>query len=154
MRRQRILEYEEFWLEELGEAERSLILSAKAAAETAYAPYSGFPVGAAARLRDGRILTGNNQENAAYPSGLCAERVLLFYLGGQSLIPEVEALAVCAPRSTQPIMPCGACRQVIYEYEQRSRAPWQFFFAGNSNLVFRFIKAETLLPFPFVWKPF
>ncbi|MEN3041033.1 MAG: cytidine deaminase [Bacteroidia bacterium] len=154
MHKRRQIEYEELLVEKLGAEDRQLILSAQEAAKAAYAPYSGFPVGVAVRLRDGGILVANNQENAAYPSGLCAERVLLFYLGSQSLISEVDTLAVYAPQANMPIMPCGACRQVIYEYERVSAGSWKFLFAGACPFVYRFIGAENLLPFPFVWKPF
>lgn len=100
--------YEELSWAELSPGEAELLKAAEAAAQKAYAPYSGFPVGAAARLIAGEIYTANNQENAAYPSGLCAERVLLFYLGAQGLVPQIQALAVCAPKLPHPVMPCGA----------------------------------------------
>lgn len=153
MQRRVHLVYEELGWEELSPADRALVEAARAAAGQAYAPYSGFPVGAAARLRDGRLFTGNNQENAAFPSGLCAERVLLFYLGSQQLLPQVEALAVFAPHSPTPVMPCGACRQVLHEYEQLSQTSWTYIFAGAPPTVYRFIGMENLLPFAFVWKP-
>ncbi|MCX8113028.1 MAG: cytidine deaminase [Bacteroidia bacterium] len=149
-----ILSYDKLTLSELEEGEQMLVQSAKEAASGAYAPYSKFGVGAAIRLRDGRLFTGNNQENAAYPSGLCAERTLLFYLGAQKLVPHIQALAVFAPRSEGPVMPCGACRQVMYEYESLAQRPWILIFAGGeTDLVYRFVGVDNLLPFAFLWRP-
>ncbi|MCX7606527.1 MAG: cytidine deaminase [Bacteroidia bacterium] len=145
--------YEELHEDTLSAPEKELIQAAAKAAEHAYAPYSKFHVGAAVRLRDGRIYTGNNQENAAYPSGLCAERTLLFSLGAQSLISSVEILAVYSPHSLSPVMPCGACRQVMHEYQEKSQNRWVLLFAGASSLVYRFVGVESLLPFAFVWRP-
>ncbi|MEN2993618.1 MAG: cytidine deaminase [Bacteroidia bacterium] len=153
MERLWMLRYEEISWEDLSPEEREVVIAARQAAERAYAPYSGFPVGAAARLRDGRLYLGNNQENAAYPSGLCAERVLLFSLGAQGLVPEIEILSVYAARLEEPVMPCGACRQVMYEYQQRSPAPWRLLFSGGlSPRIYRLIGAEGLLPLAFRWK--
>jgi cytidine deaminase len=81
--------------------EQAILEQAQAAAQRAYAPYSGFAVGAAVRLRDGSIFTGNNQENLAYPSGLCAERVVLFQVGAMGKAPQIEALAVYAPKASR-----------------------------------------------------
>lgn len=153
MERRVHLIYEELSWEELSPADSALVEAARTAASQAYAPYSGFPVGAAVRLRDGRLFTANNQENAAFPSGLCAERVLLFYLGSQGLLPQVQALAVLAPHSPAPVMPCGACRQVLHEYERLGQTSWVYIFAGAAPLVYRFSGIENLLPFAFVWKP-
>lgn len=153
MQHQLILAYEEIARTDLLPEEKALLAAAEAAARQAYAPYSGFPVGAAARTTDKRLWASNNQENAAYPSGLCAERTLLFYLGSQQLIPAVEALAVYAPHSPGPVMPCGACRQVMYEYEQLGNQPWLLIFAGATSVVYRIRGVPTLLPLAFVWKP-
>lgn len=153
MERKWSVSYEELTWAQLSPAEAALLTAAQAAAEKAYAPYSGFPVGAAARLLTGETYTANNQENLAYPSGLCAERVLVFYLGAQGLIPQVEALAVYAPKLPHPVMPCGACRQVLHEYQQMSLRPWTLIFAGRSPIVYRFEGVESLLPFAFVWRP-
>lgn len=144
--------YEALTWTDLSSEMQEVVKAARHAAEKAYAPYSGFPVGAAVRLHDGRIFTGNNQENAAYPSGLCAERTLAFYLGSQHLIQEVELLAVYAPLSEGPVMPCGACRQVLHEYEHLCGRPWVCIFAGASPTLYRFIGIQNLLPFAFVWK--
>lgn len=153
MKRILSITYEELTAEELLPEEYNLLQAAKEAARQAYAPYSHFPVGAAVRLRDGCIFTGNNQENAAYPSGLCAERTVLFYVGSQGLISEVEMLAVYAPKLHAPVMPCGACRQVMYEYEKLAKSPWTLIFAGASEHIYRLSGVENLLPFAFVWRP-
>ncbi|MCS7152995.1 MAG: cytidine deaminase [Bacteroidia bacterium] len=146
-------EYEKLLWAELSAEERELVELARKSAERAYAPYSNFPVGAAARLTDGRTFTGNNQENAALPSGLCAERTLLFYLGSQNLIANIEMLAVFAPKSPEPVMPCGSCRQVMYEYEHEAQREWILIFAGAAEYVYRFVGVKHLLPFAFVWRP-
>ena len=106
--------------DELNEADRSLMKTAMEATARSYAPYSHFSVGAAALLNDGTIVTGTNQENAAYPSGLCAERTTLFYANSQYPDQAVETLAIAARNERgefleEPIPPCGACRQVMLE---------------------------------------
>ncbi len=120
--------------EELCESDRQLIDVAKHATERSYAPYSHFRVGAAVRLSDGTVVTGTNQENAAYPSGLCAERTALFYAGSAYPDKAVEALAIAAyteERFTEsPIAPCGACRQVMLEVEQRYQRPIRLLLYG------------------------
>lgn len=139
--------------DELPAADRNLLTEAARASQSAYAPYSSFRVGAAVRLTNGTIVTGSNQENAAYPSGLCAERVALFY--AQSHYPEmaVEALAIYASASDfilkEPVTPCGACRQVIAEYENRHRNPVRIIMASGDGLVKVVKGAETLLPMMF-----
>jgi len=113
-------------LDELSEEEKSLIQMAKTASSKAYAPYSSFQVGAAVLLDNGEILTGNNQENAAYSSGLCAERVALFYANARFPDAKVLTLAIAAQNmlgfSNQPISPCGSCRQVLLESENRYKS--------------------------------
>lgn len=113
--------------EELSAADRELIDAACQATHRSYAPYSHFSVGAAARLSDNTIVTGTNQENAAYPSGLCAERTTLFYANSQYPGQAVETLAIaarneCGEFLEEPIPPCGACRQVMLETENASNA--------------------------------
>ena len=109
--------------EELAEEDRILIEKAKAATKGSYAPYSGFCVGSAARLKNGTIVIGSNQENVAFPSGLCAERTTLFAANAQYPDQPVVSLAIAARNkdgfTAQPITPCGACRQVISEVEKR-----------------------------------
>ena len=114
----KVCAFEEFSIED-----RELIDESRKATARSYAPYSKFNVGAAVRLADGTIVSGNNQENAAYPSGLCAERTTLFWANSQYPNESVETLAIAA-RTEQgelevPIPPCGACRQVILETEKR-----------------------------------
>ncbi|TND02598.1 MAG: cdd [Bacteroidetes bacterium] len=112
---------------ELPELSRNLLAEARKAAEKAYAPYSEFHVGAALLLENGTVVTGNNQENAAYPSGLCAERVAVFAAGAQ--FPDIPAQAIAISCKTPhfsidtPLSPCGACRQVLAEYESRHKQP-------------------------------
>ena len=113
--------------DECTEVEKKLIDAAKESTSSAYAPYSNFKVGAALLLENGEIVTGNNQENAAYPSGLCAERTAVFYANAQYPNQKVEALAVAAFYSGEftddLISPCGSCRQVLLEVESRYNSP-------------------------------
>ena len=121
-------------LAELPEEESRLMEAAIKATGQSYAPYSKFHVGAAALLEDGTIITGSNQENAAYPSGLCAERVALFHAGHQYPDMPVVALAIAAAtngRQVESISPCGACRQVLLEAEQRYGKPMKVLLCGT-----------------------
>jgi len=126
------------------------------AARNAYAPYSKFQVGAAARLANGDVVTGNNIENAAYPSGLCAERVTLFSAMAQYPGVPIEALALTAYSSTQsinePVAPCGACRQVMVEVEKVSKCPLRVLCQGDKGPIMVFDGVETLMPFIFLDK--
>lgn len=110
-------------LEELPGSWRDLVLNARQASFNAWSPYSGFMVGAAVRLESGRIISGNNQENAAYPVGLCAERTALFYANANFPHDAVEMIAVSAQNSgglvLKPVKPCGGCRQAMLEVEVR-----------------------------------
>lgn len=145
-----VYEYETVW--ELSETDKDLVLAAREAAGKAYAPYSGFHVGAALKLADGQIVTGNNQENAAYPVGLCAERVALFH--AHACFPEVavEVIAVTAFTKngivSQPVKPCGSCRQALVESEFRFRKPMRIILDGN-NKIQVFEGMDNLLPFAF-----
>lgn len=137
---------------ELSEEDRQLVQAAKDATSTSYAPYSHFNVGAAARLANGVIFTGSNQENAAYPSGMCAERTTLFAANAHHPDLPVVALAVAASTNgsflSSPIPPCGACRQVILEVEQRYHQPIRILLYGTDGVhVVDSIKA--LLPLSF-----
>ena len=122
--------------EELTAEEQHLIQLAIEATEHSYAPYSHFCVGAAVRLDNGIEIAGSNQENAAYPSGLCAERTALFYAGAQHPDQPVRMLAIAA-RGTdgelteEPTGPCGACRQVIIESETRAKDPIRILLYGK-----------------------
>ena len=140
--------------DELSESDRQLVDAAKEATFTSYAPYSKFNVGAAARLSDGTIVTGSNQENAAYPSGLCAERTTLFYAGAHYPDKAVVALAVAARSESgytaTPIPPCGACRQVIIETEKRHKAaPIRTLLYGDKGTYVIEGGAGALLPIQF-----
>lgn len=133
--------------DDLPEKDKMLLLSARDAGHNAYAPYSGFRVGAAALLENGEIIRGNNQENAAYPSGLCAERVALFYASANFPFIGVKALAI-SNVNNKDTKPCGACRQVIAEYEDLSGMPIRIILdGGNSITVFEGI--DNLLPLRF-----
>ena len=115
-----------YTVDELGESYRRLYELAYGAAREAYAPYSRFCVGAALLLENGEIVCGNNQENAAYPSGLCAERTALFYAGARFPDVPVAVLAIAALKAgkrTDSVTPCGACRQVMLEMERRHGRP-------------------------------
>jgi cytidine deaminase len=140
-------EYEN--LGELPEKDQSLIIEARRITALAYAPYSGFHVGAAVLLANGMIITGNNQENSAYPSGLCAERVALFYANANYPDSEVKAIAISAAKNgtlvNEPLKPCGACRQALAEAEVRFGTPIRIILDGqDSILILQGI--ESLLP--------
>lgn len=133
--------------------DRELLDAAVTASRSSYSPYSSFEVGAAVRLTDGKIITGNNQENAAYPSGLCAERVALFYAQSQYPGTAVDAIAIFASSREfllkKPVTPCGACRQVIAEYENRHQHKIRVIMANGEGLVQVVESAESLLPLMF-----
>ena len=139
--------------EELCEQDRKLIDAAKHATERSYAPYSRFQVGAAVRLADDVIVTGTNQENAAYPSGLCAERTTIFWANSQYPTKAVESLAIAA-RNEQgelavPIPPCGACRQVILETEKRFNRAMRIILYGAKECYIIEDGVKALLPLSF-----
>lgn len=131
---------------------KNLIESAESIATKAYAPYSGYHVGAAVLLTDGTIVTGNNQENAAYPSGLCAERTALFYANAQYPDMPVEAIAVIAHHKddfTEDICsPCGSCRQVLVEVENRFNHPVRIIMCSRDK-IFEVASIKELLPLSF-----
>ena len=137
---------------QLNQQEQKIIELAVEASFMAYNPYSKFNVGAALLLDNGKIITGNNQENAAYPSGLCAERVALFYASSQYPEAAVRILAVVATKNRQvidmPVPPCGSCRQVFIEWENRFKQPISVIMAGKEKII-KVDKAEWLLPFSF-----
>lgn len=141
---------------ELDAKDAELLRHAHEAVKNSYAPYSKFHVGAAVRLANGIIVKGNNVENAAYPSGLCAERVALFSAQAQYPDVPVEAIALTAASEqsevNEPIPPCGACRQVMVETEQRSKRPMRIICQGNNGPIMVFDGVETLMPFIFVDK--
>lgn len=121
--------------------------------KTAYAPYSRFRVGAALLLDNGKIILGSNQENAAYPSGLCAERVAIFQAGAIYPDAKIIKMAITAASDTNttasPIPPCGACRQSIAEYESRQQQPIEIYFMGEIGMIYKSDSLKNLLPFMF-----
>lgn len=140
-------------LEDLDPESKYLVHKAKEAAQHAYAPYSKFLVGAAALLDDGKVVTGTNQENAAYPSGMCAERVVLFVIASQFPEQKIVRLAVVAKRKHHkdilPATSCGQCRQVMLEFEERQNEPFKIVMLGADNRWIVAPSAESLLPFSF-----
>lgn len=137
---------------QLKDWEKDLIEQAKAALAGSYSPYSHFRVGAAVLLDNGVIITGSNQENGAYPSGLCAERVALFYAGAQYPSVPIKALAVVASNekgiTVNPVSPCGACRQVMLEYQMISNKPYTIYMVGAGKVI-KIEDVKQLLPFSF-----
>ncbi|MFH6998398.1 cytidine deaminase [Flavobacterium sp. FlaQc-57] len=140
-------------LEEVSKDIQDLMTEAIEIRKKAYAPYSQFRVGAALLLDNGKIVLGSNQENAAYPSGLCAERVAIFHAG--SIYPEAKILkiAITAASDTNqtkaPIPPCGSCRQSIAEYEIKQDTPIEIYFMGEIGEVYKSASLKNLLPFMF-----
>ena len=139
--------------DELTEQEKALLVEAKAATFRSYAPYSNFSVGAAALWEDGTSVSGSNQENSAYPSGICAERTTIFY--ANSKYPEQKVMILCVvARDTKgqfterPIAPCGACRQVLVETETRYNQKMQIMLYGTEGIYF-IGSARDLLPVSF-----
>jgi cytidine deaminase len=148
----RIFVYEYTSLPDLPEADQKLILAAREAAKLAYAPYSKFYVGAALLLNNGEIVSGNNQENAAFPTGLCAERVALFSAHANFPEAAVKTLAVTAYNSNGlvegPVKPCGSCRQAMVETEVRFKQPMRIILDGKKKIQV-FEGVDNLLPFAF-----
>ena len=137
--------------DELTKTDQALMTAAMEATGRSYAPYSKFHVGAAVLLENGEILSGNNQENAAYPSGLCAERTTLFYAGARYPDAAVQILAIAAMKDGERvdlITPCGACRQVMLETEQRYNKPMKVLLCGKDE-AYLVPSATALLPFCF-----
>lgn len=138
---------------QLSAEDTELLRCARESMNKAYSPYSGFSVGAAARLSNGEIVAANNQENGAYPSGLCAERVTLFYANSQFPDYAVKTLAIVARDKNDAfndiISPCGACRQVMSEKEKNQELPMRIILASSKGDGYVFENVQTLLPFSF-----
>jgi len=140
-------------MEELSSQDAWLLQEARGVTESAYAPYSNFLVGAVAKLQNGEIVAGTNQENASYPAGLCAERVLLS--SAATLYPQVpiETMAISYNNingtSNHPISPCGICRQSLSEYEERLKVPIRLILSGLEGKVYIIERAGLLLPLSF-----
>ena len=139
-------------LEELEHKDKELAQAAIDATAQAYAPYSKFNVGAAVLFEDGIIVKGSNQENAAYPSGLCAERTALFYASASRPDKPMTAIAIAASQNGElletPVTPCGACRQVMAQYQLKSGLPMMVLLIGAHSIL-KFEKIDDLLPFIF-----
>jgi cytidine deaminase len=132
---------------------QNLMLKAVEIRKNAYAPYSKFKVGVAILLDNGKIVLGSNQENAAYPSGLCAERVAIFYAGANYPEAKILKMAITAAsdsyQTSTPIPPCGSCRQSIAEYEIRQETPIEIYFMGEIGAIYKSESLKNLLPFMF-----
>lgn len=139
--------------EELSQIEQKLLQAATTARMDAYAPYSNFKVGAALLLDNGELVTGNNQENASYPAGLCAERVAVFQAGSRFPGSVIQAIAVCVgpPKGTgdSPAAPCGNCRQALIEYEQRQGSPISLLMQMENAAVYKCSSIADILPMAF-----
>lgn len=140
-------------LKETSKGVQDLMLKAIQVRDNAYAPYSKFNVGAALLLENGVVITGSNQENASYPSGLCAERTAIYYAGAQ--YPDIKILEIAISATSKntptkdPIPPCGACRQAISEYEVKQNTPISIYFMGESGKVVKSNSLANLLPWVF-----
>ena len=149
MKQQLNIAYEHYdSIEQMSEAACNLIMAARKATAQSYAPYSKFKVGAAARLKSGRIITGANRESEVYPSGLCAERSLLFMHQSNYADDAIEAIAIASNPAHSECYPCGACRQTLVDVESRQQTPIRVIMAGQSSATV-VEKAEVLMPFRF-----
>lgn len=132
---------------------QELMEKAVFARKNAYAPYSKFQVGVAILLDNGDIISGSNQENAAYPSGLCAERVAIFYAGAKHPNAKILKMVISATSSEKPVLspipPCGACRQSIAEYEFKQNFPIEIFFMGEKGEIYHSESLKNILPLMF-----
>jgi len=140
-------------MSELNTDDHQLLQIAVKSVDKAYAPYSQYRVGAALRLANGEIITGNNQENAAYPSGLCAERVAMFYAKSQYPEVEVESIAIAARAEDftirEAVAPCGACRQAMAEYQTQQQSSIRVIMKGEEGPVLAVNGIDDLLPLLF-----
>jgi len=140
-------------LEELNSQDQILCLEAKKAMSNSHSPYSGFRVGVAVQLESGRIVYGSNQENVAYPSGLCAERVALFMIGTTYPDDRIISMAITAQTDhfliKEPVTSCGACLQVMAEYEKKQSYPINVLFYCLNGAIIRTSGIKSLLPFAF-----
>ncbi len=140
-------------LELLSKEDQHLFQKAISIRKTAYAPYSKFNVGAAILLNDGTVITGNNQENAAYPSGLCAERVAIFHAAAHHPDKKILKIALTADsqeaKLLKAIPPCGACRQSLYEYEYKQKQEIEIIFGTDYSKIYKIKSIQNLLPFSF-----
>ena len=142
------ISYEHYTLDTLPTSDSELVKAAFEATQQAYAPFSGFKVGAAARLRSGEIITAANCESEVFPSGLCAERSLLYHYASNYASSPIEAMAIASNPSERECYPCGACRQVILDAENRQQSPIRIVMAGGGTATI-VGSAKDLLPFMF-----
>ncbi|MEG1612109.1 MAG: cytidine deaminase [Alistipes sp.] len=133
----------------MSDQDRALVTEAERATANAHAPYSNFHVGAAARLRSGKILYGSNFESEVYPAGLCAERSLLFYAQANYASDPIETLAIASVPSQRECYPCGQCRQVMVDVERRQKSPMRVIMSGGGSASI-VESASLLLPFTFI----
>src|SRR3954464_10954755 len=140
-------------IDELPQEQAWLLKEAKKITSNAYAPYSNFKVGAVAKMRNGEIVTGTNQENASFPVGLCAERVLLATASSTYRETPIDVIAISYDSdqtpSDHPIAPCGICRQTLQEFEQRMKSPIKLILGGMKGKIIVIDKASQLLPLAF-----
>lgn len=140
-------------IDELSAIDKALMQKAIEARAKAYAPYSNFNVGAALLLENNKVVLGNNQENAAYPSGMCAERVAIWKANSEFPGVTIKKLAISAASTTstvnKPVGPCGACRQTLSEYELNQKEPMEVLFMGEIGKVVKTESLLSLLPFSF-----
>ncbi len=152
MKKELTISYNEYSLDELSHDDRTLIDEAIEATQNSHSPYSHFKVGAALRLSNGSIVRGSNQENIAYPSGLCAERTAMFAASAQHGDMPFDTLAIVA-RNPEGVLcgasPCGACRQVMAEYESRQGRKMRIVVYFSETKILIFDNVESLLPFSF-----
>lgn len=141
-------------IEELNEKDRILCELSEQALATSYSPYSRFRVGTAIRLTSGEIILGSNQENVAYPSGLCAERVALFSIGSSRPNAVIESMAITAQTDAfeilKPVTSCGGCLQVMVEFERKQNSPIEVIFYCLNGEILKVNSVKSLLPFAFV----
>lgn len=139
--------------EELAPEDLRLLQAARKARQGAYAPYSGFKVGAALLLEGGETVLGSNQENASFPSGLCAERVAVFQAGARFPEVRMQCIAICATGRVAPLTipaaPCGNCRQSMLEYESRQGHPIRILMQGSEGVIYECPSVASLLPLGF-----
>lgn len=148
MEKELAIPYNRYSSDTLPSDDRELIECARRSASHSFAPYSGYRVGAAARLESGRIITAANQESEVFPAGLCAERILLFSHLASSPQEKITAMAVAAVPGDRECRPCGGCRQVMVDVCRRQGAPYRIIMAGDNSATV-VDSPEVLLPFPF-----
>lgn len=140
-------------IDEVPQDIQDLMQEAVSARDVAYAPYSNFKVGAAILLENNEIIVGSNQENASYPSGLCAERTAVYFAGAKYPDTKIQKIAISAKsmrhKVVSPVPPCGACRQALVEYEVKQEEPIELYFMGETGKVVKADSVKDLLPLVF-----